>query len=164
MNEVEALVKKQANATLRKLNPEFFSGSVLKPQVTKEPLCSSDTHKTPPKALRGSKNKGLSNKFKWIWNSLGGPPLEEEFRFHPERKFKSDFCHLATRTCIELEGGIFKKGMGHSSITGILRDIEKYNLMVYLGFRVIRFHAGTVNSQNITELIQFLKSRRFCPK
>ena len=46
----------------------------------------------------------LESKFALLWRSLGGPELKREFRFHPERKWRADFAHPASRTLIEIEG------------------------------------------------------------
>ena len=65
--------------------------------------------------------------------------VEPEFRFHPERRWRSDWRVKATRILIEFEGGLFSKGKGgHSSVTGIHRDIDKYNEAALLGWTVIR--------------------------
>ena len=47
----------------------------------------------------------LEGRFLRLWESLGGPPLEKEFRFHPGRRWRADFAHLPSRTLIEVEGG-----------------------------------------------------------
>ena len=60
--------------------------------------------KTPPSRLEA--------KFALYWRGLGGPPLEREFRFHPERKWRADFAHIESRTLIEIEGGIYIEGGG----------------------------------------------------
>lgn len=85
-----------------------------------------------------------------------GLKLEPEFQFHPTRKFRVDWrVHLGmwegkrpqhsettfapTRVLIDYEGGIFHKGrMGHDSVKGIKRDIEKHNLAQIEGYIMIR--------------------------
>lgn len=66
--------------------------------------------------------------------------LEEEYTFHPERKWRFDWAIPALKIAIEYEGGIFmaEGNKGHGSVGGILRDIEKYNEATVLGWRVIR--------------------------
>lgn len=151
MNKVEAVIRAQANEAFKARNPSFFNNThseALEP--SKRPI-------SQPESIAPHSRNDLSGKFSSIWRILNGPKLEEEFRFHPGRKFRVDFCHLSTRTCIEIEGGIFNKRGGHSSITGILRDIEKYNEMTYLGFRLIRLHTKSIDVENITRLIRFLE-------
>lgn len=36
----------------------------------------------------------LENRFLHLWEHKGGAPLEREYRFHPERRWKADFAHL----------------------------------------------------------------------
>lgn len=97
----------------------------------------------------------LTNKFHDLWNKLGGLELVKEFKFCPNRKWRSDYAITEIRILIEIEGGVFMKKAGHNSISGILRDIEKYNEASYLGFKVFRLSAATVNEVNIKRLIQW---------
>lgn len=89
---------------------------------------------------------------------IAGLKLEPEFKFHPTRRFRVDWrVHMGmwegkgkrppsneltfvpTRVLIDYEGGIFHKGrMGHDSIKGIKRDIEKHNLAQIEGYVMIR--------------------------
>ena len=64
--------------------------------------------------------------------------VEREFKFCPTRKFKADYYIPELKLLIEKEGGIYT-GKAHGSITGILRDIEKYNLATKLGYKVLRY-------------------------
>lgn len=159
------MLKYSASKSVMALNPGFFNPTKKSMIADTDALLpSKPLISSPGKKLGHSKND-LAGKFLSIWQLLNGPKLEEEFRFHPERKFRCDFCHLASRTCIEIEGGIFNKRGGHSSVSGILRDIEKYNELSFLGFRLFRFHgkegvAGSVDHTNITRLIRFLESKR----
>jgi very-short-patch-repair endonuclease len=69
-----------------------------------------------------------------------------EHRFHPIRKWRLDFAWPAQMVAVECEGGIFrKKGGAHRSISGILRDIEKYNAAVEHGWHLLRLTAKTLN-------------------
>ena len=61
-----------------------------------------------------------------------------EYQFNPKRKWKADYFIPTLRLLIEQEGGIYT-GQAHGSITGILRDIEKYNSATVLGFSILRF-------------------------
>lgn len=71
--------------------------------------------------------------------SLVGIQVESEFYFARPRKWRSDFRVVGTKILIEFEGGLFKKrAAGHSSVSGILRDVEKYNAAAIAGWTVIR--------------------------
>lgn len=71
--------------------------------------------------------------------SLVGIQVEREFRFAAPRRWRSDWMVVGTTLLIEFEGGLFKKrAAGHSSVSGILRDVEKYNAAAIAGWTVIR--------------------------
>lgn len=62
-----------------------------------------------------------------------------EFHFTKPRKFRSDWKVEGLPVLIEYDGGIFMAGKaGHSSVKGILRDIEKLNMAAIAGYIVIR--------------------------
>lgn len=68
-----------------------------------------------------------------------------EFYFSTERLYRFDYCipllkdGKVVKIAIEQEGGIWAKGnSGHSSGTGIMRDMEKSNLAQSQGWIVIR--------------------------
>lgn len=62
-----------------------------------------------------------------------------EFYFSNERLFRIDYAIPEFKIAIEQEGGIWMKGnSGHSSGTGIARDMEKNNLLVEKGWSLIR--------------------------
>ena len=71
------------------------------------------------------------------------------------RKFKFDFAYPELKIAIEIEGGVFTKG-AHGSISGILRDIEKYNLAVLNGWSVLRFLPDEMVKQNTYNIINQL--------
>lgn len=79
--------------------------------------------------------------------SYCGIEVETESRFAPPRRWRSDYRIRNTKILIEFEGGLFAKGkQGHSSVSGILRDIEKYNTAALLGFTVIRIAPNHIKS------------------
>lgn len=59
--------------------------------------------------------------------------------FASPRKWRADWRVKDTRILIEFEGGLYaKRAAGHSSVTGIQRDIRKYNAAAIAGWIVIR--------------------------
>ena len=42
-----------------------------------------------------AKESRLEKKFAFLWRCLDGPPLEREFKFHPKRKWRSDFAQYS---------------------------------------------------------------------
>jgi very-short-patch-repair endonuclease len=76
-----------------------------------------------------------------------GFKLEQEYRFHDSRKWRADWAIPAKMLIIEFEGGLYARGKGgHTSITGIERDIEKYNEATVIGWSVIRLTAKNYKS------------------
>lgn len=74
-----------------------------------------------------------------------------EFRFHPTRKWRADFCHPVLKIIVEIEGGIFIAGR-HSRGSGVIKDMEKYNAAVLLGWKVLRYETSQV-----TEMVDDVK-------
>ena len=76
------------------------------------------------------------------WKQLAprapAPTPEYPFAAHIKRKFRFDFAWLPQKVAVELEGGLYSRG-AHARPVGIERDIEKGNLAVLLGWRVLRF-------------------------
>ncbi len=103
--------------------------------------------KTPPSRIEA--------KFALYWRSLGGPELEREFRFHSERKWRADFAHIASRTLIEIEGGIFVEGGGrHNRAAGFIADAEKYFEAFLADWTVVRLTSTQITAPNVERLIR----------
>ena len=71
--------------------------------------------------------------------------FEQEFQFHPTRKWRADFHIKNTKLLIEVEGGIWSGGR-HTRGKGYLGDMEKYNAATMMGFQVLRFSTEQVTS------------------
>jgi very-short-patch-repair endonuclease len=71
--------------------------------------------------------------------------FEQEFYFHPERKWRADFHLVDKKILVEVEGGIWNGGR-HTRGKGYLGDLEKYNAATMMGFQVIRFSTDQVKS------------------
>lgn len=71
--------------------------------------------------------------------------FEQEYKFHPERKWRADFFITGTNILIEVEGGIWSGGR-HTRGKGFIADMEKYNAAAILGFKVLRFDTQQVKS------------------
>jgi hypothetical protein len=91
------------------------------------------------------------------WCNERAVTLQEEYKFHPARKWRFDWYVDAYKFAVEFEGGIFAGGAGgHNSVTGIMRDVEKYNAAAAAGITVFRFHA-----ENYKELLSILNNQNF---
>ena len=70
-----------------------------------------------------------------------------EYQFDPDRKWRADFCFLAEKLLVEIEGGIWLgKAGGHTSGKGMEANMEKYNRATVLGFKLLRFSSEAVKS------------------
>jgi len=79
--------------------------------------------------------------------------FEQEFYFHPERKWRADFHLIDKKILVEVEGGIWSGGR-HTRGKGYLRDLEKYNAATMMGFQVIRFSTDQVKSGHAIQQIE----------
>ena len=106
--------------------------------------------------MAGSK---LESRFLFLWRVAQGPPLEREVHFHPTRKWRADFAHMASRTLIEIEGGIFQRGAGrHNRGAGYAKDAEKYLEAVLAGWTVIRLTERQLELDFIERIASFLQN------
>lgn len=90
-----------------------------------------------------------------------------EFHFSTERLFRFDYAIPITRDsgelkiAIEQEGGIHMKGnSGHSSGTGIQRDMDKNNLALSQGWVIIRRTPKDLCTMATIELIKSVMKQR----
>ncbi len=74
---------------------------------------------------------------------LGLPVPIRECKFHPTRRWRSDFLWPSHDLIVEVEGGVFTGGR-HTRPLGFINDCEKYNEAVLAGYKILR-----VTSQHI---------------
>ena len=87
-----------------------------------------------PSLPSGGRKKPKSLPFHWPEREY----WESEVKFHPERKWRFDFCYPALKIAVEQEGGVWVGGR-HTSGAGFVKDMEKYNAAGALGWRIFRF-------------------------
>lgn len=71
--------------------------------------------------------------------------FEQEYKFHPKRKWRADFHIVGKKILVEVEGGIWSNGR-HTRGKGYIGDMEKYNAAVVMGYQVLRFSTEQVKS------------------
>jgi hypothetical protein len=100
--------------------------------------------------------KGIDPKASLLFQIRGAglPPPEVECTFHPERKWRFDYCWKATKTAIEYDGIYGKNTASHLSRSGVSRDQEKINEAQLLGWVVIRVNAATVENGKAIEWLE----------
>jgi very-short-patch-repair endonuclease len=81
------------------------------------------------------------------------PAPVPEFRFHPTRRWKIDFAWPDWRLAVEIEGGLYGRGR-HVSIKGFKKDIEKYNTLAVMGWKLLRFLPEQVKSGEAVRTIE----------
>lgn len=111
-----------------------------------------------PRLRYRSSGSKLESKFAFYWQSLGGPPLEREYRFDSSRRWRADFAHLPSRTLIEIEGGIWIQGR-HNRAAGFVADMEKYLEATLAGWIVIRLADVHLTAPVIERLVEFTSRR-----
>lgn len=65
------------------------------------------------------------------------PAPTREYEFHPTRAWRCDFAWPLARVALEVEGGVWTEGR-HTRAAGFLGDMEKYNELARLGWRLLR--------------------------
>ena len=113
-----------------------------------------------PTNFMGAKKKQpkrsvLEVRFAYFWGILDGPKLVEELAFHPKRKWRFDFAHPATKTAIEIEGGVWGQSR-HTKPVGYIKDCEKYNAAAAAGWTVFRLTGYHINEEHITPIKEFI--------
>jgi very-short-patch-repair endonuclease len=71
--------------------------------------------------------------------------IEREYKFHPTRKWRADFCLPECKILVEVNGGTYAH-MGHSTGQGISRDYEKANEANILGWCYLQFDRASIES------------------
>ena len=71
--------------------------------------------------------------------------FEQEYKFHPKRKWRADFHIMGKKILVEVEGGVWSGGR-HTRSKGYIADMEKYNAAVVMGYQVLRFSTDQVKS------------------
>ncbi|GAA5141088.1 hypothetical protein GCM10023213_24740 [Prosthecobacter algae] len=104
----------------------------------------------------------LEARFLMLWKHVKGPDLEKEYRFHHERRWRSDFAHVGARVLIEIEGGIWVNGR-HNRAAGFNADLEKYLAAGLAGWRVFRFGPDQITLENVERMAEQVRDeiRRF---
>lgn len=124
---------------------------IAKPKKRNKTLKTGDVYDT-----RNIKNKSKYNDpfIQFVKQELG-IELWPEFYFCTQRQFRIDYAIPQYKIAIEQEGGIFMKGnSGHSSGIGIARDMEKNNLLVSKGWKLIRRQPNEMLTLKTIELIR----------
>ena len=95
----------------------------------------------------------LERRFENLAGIFELPEYETEYRFHPVRRWRFDVAFPEQKVAIELEGGTWMRGR-HVRGKGFEEDCAKYNSALILGWRVLRFTTGMLETDPVTCLDQ----------
>lgn len=110
----------------------------------------------------------FARQFEATWALLGGPELEKEVRFDPDRQWRADYVFEVTvaddngnlsrqKYLVELDGGVWTKGR-HTRGSGYIEDCFKLNSAALHGYRVIRIATGMANTAYLQQIIDWLQN------
>jgi len=103
--------------------------------------------------LRGS---WLEDLFAWQLKAAG-IHYQPEFKFHPKRRWRADFCiptELGQQAIlVEIEGAVYTRGR-HTRGAGYEADCEKYSTAALMGYCVLR---GTARHVKSGELLRWVE-------
>lgn len=118
----------------RKILPDEFSEPVQKPRTVK---------------------RDYKEELRDQLRVTGIPDPDTEFRFHPVRKWRFDFCWPDKKIAVEYQGGIYSQGkQGHQTTSGISRDCVKFSTAASMGWRLLPINAGMVRDGTALDLIR----------
>jgi very-short-patch-repair endonuclease len=86
------------------------------------------------------------------WRANGIPEPLTEYRFHPTRKFRADYCWPDKMVILECEGGVWIRGK-HGRPSGIKSDMDRGNEIAKLGYRLLRFEPSAMMKQTTVDII-----------
>lgn len=140
--------------------PKLFGVEVS--QDVYDANCHLETTPKPPKTatqqeLDAEIKRKFARAFEATWALCGGPALEKEHQFDPERQWHADYLHRPSMTLIELEGGVWTGGR-HVRGRGFVDDCLKYNRAGILGYRLVRIPTGYATPKYLEEIIAALGS------
>lgn len=81
------------------------------------------------------------------------PLPEKEYRFHPIRRWRVDYCFPKKKLAVEIEGGRFVYGR-HNRPMGFKKDMEKYNQLAIQGYWLLRFTPQEVKNGYAIDVIK----------
>jgi len=80
------------------------------------------------------------------------PLPEPEYRFHPVRRWRFDYAWIEQRVAVEIEGGAWTRGR-HTRGSGFVKDMEKYNAAVELGWKLLRYQPRQIDYNQIKRVL-----------
>lgn len=144
--QAAALRRAQATSSKVRASLEFYApeGTPRVDLETLETLVDADV----PRETKGVPE--APDVFVALCVQEGLPAPLREFAFHPGRRWRFDYAWPGARIAVEQEGGIWaadgsRAKAAHARPAAIVRDMEKGNAAVLLGWRVLRFEPSKMH-------------------
>jgi len=87
---------------------------------------------------------------------------QEEFKFHPKRKWRFDFAFPGKKLGIEIDGGLWSEKGGHTTGVGYQKDRYKDEAALLMDWRVYRVTPEMVKSGRAVQTIEKLLEKQIC--
>lgn len=88
-----------------------------------------------------------------FWKRRGIPDPVTEFKFHPTRRWRFDYCWVKEKVAIEINGGVWIKGR-HTRGAGQIKDMEKLNEAQRMGYDVYQFTPQQLPLESTAEFLR----------
>jgi len=109
------------------------------------------------KVAKSADNNKWEDFFKFHIKVAGLPKPMGQFKFAQSigRRWSVDFAWPTQKIVVEIEGGIWRRGGGaHTHPMNVLRDIEKYNALALMGYRLFRFSDRELKDGSAIEMMK----------
>lgn len=100
-----------------------------------------------------TKTKLDTREFLNICDKAGVPKPELEYRFHPTRMWRFDFCWRPYLLALECDGGVWVGGR-HNASAGFIKDMEKFNSATTMGYGILHCLASHLLRYETIEMVQ----------
>ena len=87
--------------------------------------------------------------------SAHGVAYEQEYKFHPTRRWTFDFALPNHQIAVEVEGGTRSNGR-HVREPGYSDDCEKYNAATMLGWRMLRVTSDMLKDGRAADVVRWI--------
>lgn len=95
---------------------------------------------------------------KFLQHELKGIEIVKEHRFHPVRRWRFDYAIPDRKIAVEVDGAVWVGGR-HNRPAGYIRDMEKLNTAVSMGWLVLRV---TTDDRFCIKTIKMIKDTMAC--
>jgi very-short-patch-repair endonuclease len=115
------------------------------------------------RAIKRSRNERFERELSFQIRAHGLPQPHEQYHFAAElgRKFRADFAWPQYKLLCEVHGAVWQRGGGgHSHPTGILKDIERYQIACLLGWFVVPVTTDHVRKGEAIALLERIFASR----